>query len=85
MLETLAHAGEFVDLVGACAVFVASVGRVLPTLRGHRLETAVETCLCCTRRLGTCCPPRRCCSTGRRRRTRSFSCCGMRTPCSADS
>jgi hypothetical protein len=39
-LENLAHSGEFIDLVGACSVFVASVGRVLPTLRGHRFSRA---------------------------------------------
>ncbi|MEO5875057.1 MAG: DUF6192 family protein [Streptosporangiaceae bacterium] len=26
---------EFIDLVGACALFTSSVGRVMPTLRGH--------------------------------------------------
>lgn len=40
MVGKLAHTGEFIDLVGACAAFVASVGRVLPTLRGHRFSKA---------------------------------------------
>jgi hypothetical protein len=39
-IERIEHSGEFIDLVGACSVFVASVGRVLPTLRGHRFSTA---------------------------------------------
>ncbi|WP_455551140.1 DUF6192 family protein [Amycolatopsis azurea] len=37
-IENLAHSSEFVDLVGACSVFVASVGRVLPTLRGQPVQ-----------------------------------------------
>jgi Family of unknown function (DUF6192) len=33
-LPRIAHTMEFVDLVGACALFVASVGRIIPSLRG---------------------------------------------------
>lgn len=34
-IEKLTHSVEYIDLVGACAQFVASVSRVLPGLRGH--------------------------------------------------
>lgn len=34
-IDRVDHAIEFVDLIGACAQFVATVGRVLPTLRAH--------------------------------------------------
>ncbi|UMP06833.1 DUF6192 family protein [Amycolatopsis sp. EV170708-02-1] len=38
VLEQLSRTGGFVELVGACSVFVASVSRVLPNLRGHRFS-----------------------------------------------
>lgn len=34
-IERIRRTGEFVDLVGACTAFVASVGRAVPALRGH--------------------------------------------------
>jgi hypothetical protein len=34
-LQHVQHTGEFIDLVGACAQFVASVGRIVPGLRGQ--------------------------------------------------
>ncbi|MFI6742250.1 DUF6192 family protein [Nonomuraea sp. NPDC050451] len=33
--EQVRHNREYVDLVGACATFVAAAGRIVPTLRGH--------------------------------------------------
>jgi hypothetical protein len=32
------HSIEYLDLVGACAQFVAGVGRILPSLRGHEFS-----------------------------------------------
>lgn len=34
-LQHVEHTGEFIDLVGACAQFVASIGRIVPDLRGQ--------------------------------------------------
>lgn len=34
-LPRIERSRDFIELVGACSVFVAAVGRVLPTLRGH--------------------------------------------------
>nr|WP_253740331.1 DUF6192 family protein [Nonomuraea thailandensis] len=34
-LPRIERSRDFVELVGACSAFVAAVGRVLPTLRGH--------------------------------------------------
>ncbi|NRQ31836.1 hypothetical protein HII36_08280 [Nonomuraea sp. NN258] len=34
-LPRIERSRDFIELVGACSVFVAEVGRVLPTLRGH--------------------------------------------------
>ncbi|WP_412740719.1 DUF6192 family protein [Krasilnikovia sp. MM14-A1259] len=34
-LNQVKHTAEFLDLVGACAQFVASVGRIVPSLRGQ--------------------------------------------------
>jgi hypothetical protein len=33
--EQVRHSREYIDLVGACATFVAAAGRIVPTLRGH--------------------------------------------------
>ncbi|WP_218952138.1 DUF6192 family protein [Amycolatopsis anabasis] len=38
-LEQIERSEQFVELVGACSAFVASVGRTLPTLRGHKFST----------------------------------------------
>ncbi|MEV0623903.1 DUF6192 family protein [Nonomuraea sp. NPDC050404] len=34
-LPRIERSRDFIDLVGACSVFVAAMGRVMPTLRGH--------------------------------------------------
>ncbi|GAA2909287.1 hypothetical protein Acy02nite_88690 [Actinoplanes cyaneus] len=34
-LQQIEHTSEFLDLVGACAQFVASAGRIVPGLRGQ--------------------------------------------------
>ncbi|MBF6066377.1 RacO protein [Nocardia terpenica] len=34
-IARLEHTAEFMELVGACQAFTASVGRVIPALRGH--------------------------------------------------
>ncbi|GLY08569.1 MULTISPECIES: DUF6192 family protein [Actinoplanes] len=34
-LQHIEHTSEFLDLVGACAQFVASAGRIVPGLRGQ--------------------------------------------------
>lgn len=40
-IRTIEHSIEYLDLVGACAQFVAAVGRILPSMRGHEF-TAEE-------------------------------------------
>lgn len=38
MVEQLEHSMDFVDLVGACSQFVASIGRIVPAMRGRRFS-----------------------------------------------
>lgn len=38
-IRTIEHSIEYLDLVGACAQFVAAVSRILPGMRGHKFTT----------------------------------------------
>jgi hypothetical protein len=37
-LRRMEHNLGFVDLIGSCAAFVAAIGRIVPTLRGHEFS-----------------------------------------------
>lgn len=37
-LQRIEHSAQFMDLVAACAQFVATAGRIVPNLRGERYD-----------------------------------------------
>lgn len=39
-LQRMEHSAQFMDLVGACAQFVATAGRIVPSLRGEHYDDA---------------------------------------------